>query len=160
MIRIGEELNQWQESVKEWYYSCLIAGTFLFMLFYLVVWTILLTLYQTIRQRASQMEEPPCDLNSLEDEYFWDPDNDFQNHHSMGSFRSSQEGSNGGVDESPNGRQEVGDFQDVASEPTRLPPAMSTVLNESDFRSQSSWEDIPSDNPPQIFSGTEDYDCS
>ena len=64
-LRIGEELNKFQELLKEWYYTAFFVGTLSFAVFYLFAWSIFLRLLQRIGffRIWHGLEEPECELD-------------------------------------------------------------------------------------------------
>jgi hypothetical protein len=74
-LRIGKELNRYQEILKGWYYSCFVLGTLVFAGFYAKLWSLLMT----ISKGPPVEEEPPCDLDDMEFEEAWEDaaDNNF-----------------------------------------------------------------------------------
>ena len=65
-LRIGKELNAFQQILKTWYFTCYTLGTAIFASFYFLLWTILQAVWEDRRwrKRRYMSEEPPCDLGS------------------------------------------------------------------------------------------------
>ena len=71
-IRIGEELNDFQELLKVWFFTCYTIGTLCFCVVHLLVWLIGRICFNA-HNRDELNEEPPCDLDmdgsQLEDDF-------------------------------------------------------------------------------------------
>ncbi|KAL7575832.1 hypothetical protein ACA910_003155 [Epithemia clementina (nom. ined.)] len=128
VIRIVEELNKFQEHLKEWHYSCFMAGTLSFILFYGILWKVFLIMKECLFRVAFQMQEPPCDLD-LDDQDFVDASSDYQ-HHQPGPVQ-------------PNGTDDDEDLGSQHDLPRSWPP-----MDDSDRFSEDSWEDIGNGNAP------------
>jgi hypothetical protein len=63
-IRIGKELNAFQEIRKEWFYTCFFFGTLLFAGLYVLQWEIFILIWGYVRRRyvAAELDDPSCDL--------------------------------------------------------------------------------------------------
>jgi hypothetical protein len=64
-LRIGKELNFWQETLREWYYTGFFVGTLFFATFYLMGWSLLLNSLERMGFYSYWygIEEPDCDLD-------------------------------------------------------------------------------------------------
>jgi hypothetical protein len=76
-LLIGKELNNFQEMLKVWFYTCYLIGTFVFAGFYIVQWSLVRCIWQELRRRSFQEEEPTIhfdfDLNDADmDDMFED----------------------------------------------------------------------------------------
>jgi hypothetical protein len=72
VLRIGKELNVFQELLKQWYFTCYSIGTASFMTIYFLLCSFLLKVF---RQRREEVEEPSCELE------FSDSDFNFETAH-------------------------------------------------------------------------------
>ena len=63
VILIGEEMNMVQEVMKEYYYTCFLLGTVVFMGINYMAWKSSLALNEFVIDRVFNMQEPPCDLD-------------------------------------------------------------------------------------------------
>lgn len=73
-LRIGTELNMFQELLKEYYYTGFFVGTLFFAFFYLLVWSFLIRILERLGffRFWYRLEEPDCELDldsSLGDDY-------------------------------------------------------------------------------------------
>ena len=64
-LRIGKELNMFQELLKEWYYTGFFVGTLSFACFYLMIWSFVM---RTLERMGLfrfwyGLEDPVCDLD-------------------------------------------------------------------------------------------------
>jgi hypothetical protein len=76
-LLIGKELNELQEMLKVWFYTCYLIGTLIFAGFYMVQWSLARIIWQELRRRSFQEEEPAIhfdfDLNEADmDDMFED----------------------------------------------------------------------------------------
>lgn len=63
-LRIGKELNMFQEVLKEWYYTGFFVGTLSFASLYLAIWLFLLGMMERLGLRYWHgLEEPECELD-------------------------------------------------------------------------------------------------
>jgi hypothetical protein len=74
---IGKELNAFQEMLKVWFYTCYLIGTLIFAGFYIIQWSLVRIIWQELRRRSFQEEEPEIhfdfDLNDADmDDMFED----------------------------------------------------------------------------------------
>jgi len=69
-IRIMEEMTEFQEAMKKWFYTGMLIGTTFFAGFYVALWFFLKALYRYIRRsRYVKGEDHPCDLDVDEDDF-------------------------------------------------------------------------------------------
>jgi hypothetical protein len=79
-LLIGKELNNFQEMLKVWFYTCYLIGTLIFAGFYIVQWSLVRIIWEEFRRRSFEEEEPVIsfdfDLNDadLDDSMFEDID--------------------------------------------------------------------------------------
>ena len=140
-LRIGEEMDWSQEFLKEWFYTCFMFGTMVFMWVYFVLWNIVMFLQEYLGNYFLKIQEPPCDLELDDDEDY--SDDEFQD-----------PATEGGRDDSP--RNTFDDYTDYAnvgfggnsgsgqqrsSEPQNY--HAHNVVGTEDSISNGSWEDIP-----------------
>lgn len=64
-LRIGKELNFFQETLREWYYTSFFVGTLCFASFYLMAWSLLLNSLERMGFYGYWygIAEPDCDLD-------------------------------------------------------------------------------------------------
>ena len=64
-LRIGKELNVFQELLKEWYYTGFFVGTLSFAMFYILLWSSLIQILERMGlfRFWYGLEEPVCDLD-------------------------------------------------------------------------------------------------
>lgn len=60
-VRIGKELNAFQELLKRWFYTCFMVGTMVFAMLYMIEWILLQELLVVIRNRYDS--DYPCELD-------------------------------------------------------------------------------------------------
>ena len=64
-LRIGKEMNMFQELLKEYYYTGFFVGTLSFAFFYLLVWSFIIRILDRTEffRFWYGLEEPDCDLD-------------------------------------------------------------------------------------------------
>ena len=132
VIRIGEEMNEMQECLKEWYYTCFLAGTIIFMVFFVFCWILACGLKEYFSQVAFQMQEPPCDLDPADDD--------------LHEADASQDDVHNSFDEAPSfvGPSDVDISGNTPGVQILDPIDTSRNLDQTDHMTQCSWEDIGS----------------
>jgi len=68
-LLVGEEYCWYQEVLQEWYFACFMAGTLMIAVLYWTLWSILVDYWRQHQEWADLHREPPCDLNSMDDNW-------------------------------------------------------------------------------------------
>lgn len=130
-IRIGKELNAFQEILKKWFYTCFIIGSVMFGFVYMIQWQILRAVWTTIYQRYNTQDDFDIDLDSdFTDSELWAEQEDVKSEHSVNERWYD-------VDSGGTSRSRSSSWIDP---PTHT---QTTVQGETSRSRSSSWEDLP-----------------
>uniref|UniRef100_A0A7S3DUD1 Seipin n=1 Tax=Entomoneis paludosa TaxID=265537 RepID=A0A7S3DUD1_9STRA len=142
-VRIGEEMTLVQEFLKEWYFTCFCAGTFLFMWIDYILWNMACIMSEILSQKMFAMEEPPCDLDDLEedDDYFADPTTDEAAPDFQASAFDDYETNAPQSTENVDPQNETNNAN-TRTVPDQNPPRYANSRARSDESSRGSWESL------------------
>jgi hypothetical protein len=129
-IRIGKELNAFQEVLRTWFYTCGMIGTCYCACLYVILWQgVLLPLYKSQFEFGDQgYDEPSCDLD-LDGEDFNDQD-DFEDlqPNDIPSPATTAQGAEAAAGQDTETRTQVSDCD---------------YNDDDDDESSACWEDLP-----------------
>lgn len=93
-IKIGKEHNVYQQVMKDWFFTCALIGTLSFAAWYVVFWHFLQLVLAVIRETKANNyavdDEPPCDLDMDDDEFFRDFDDSHEVQENGGASHAQQ----------------------------------------------------------------------